>query len=116
MHNIFSKLGFSDKISAGLVCNHWDRLLKTGTAASRHWVVDYNVDTIDPSTACPSNKGPIAEKFIIIKRCATFVASPVAGNNTDLTHCVFKGCIYLYSPKPMVAVCLSPIPSSSTPY
>jgi hypothetical protein len=71
MHNIFSKLDFKDKISAGLVCKQWDRLLKTGTAAARHWVVDYNVDPIVASTACTSNNvnGPVAWKFAVIKRC-----------------------------------------------
>jgi hypothetical protein len=71
VRKIFSKLDFADKIHAGLVCKQWDRLLKTGTAAARHWVVDYNVDPIVASAACTSNNvnGPVAWKFAIIKRC-----------------------------------------------
>jgi hypothetical protein len=42
---ILLKLDFSNKIIAGKVCSKWDQLLKVGTAATRHWVVDYNVDT-----------------------------------------------------------------------
>jgi hypothetical protein len=46
MHVIFSKLEFLDKIKAGIVCKQWDQLLKAGTDNARHWVVDYNVDTL----------------------------------------------------------------------
>lgn len=44
-HIILSKLEFRDKVSAGLVCKHWDELLKAKTGAFRHWVVNYNLDT-----------------------------------------------------------------------
>jgi hypothetical protein len=46
MNIIFSKLEFRDKIKAGQVSRHWDQLLKTGPAAARHWVVDYDMDAI----------------------------------------------------------------------
>jgi hypothetical protein len=45
LHIILLKLDFSHKIHAGKVCTKWDQLLKDGTASTRHWVVDYNVDT-----------------------------------------------------------------------
>jgi hypothetical protein len=46
LHVIFSKLHFRDKVIAGHVCKHWDQLLKSGTAAARHWVVSYDLDAI----------------------------------------------------------------------
>jgi hypothetical protein len=46
MDIVFSKLCFHDKIYAGLVCKQWDQLLKAGTAAARHWDVDYRVTRI----------------------------------------------------------------------
>ncbi len=47
IHVIFSKLDFRDNITAGLVCKQWDQLLKSVTAAGKHWVVDYNVDAVE---------------------------------------------------------------------
>jgi hypothetical protein len=46
MHIIFSKVEFQDKKRAGLVCKQWDQLLKAGTAAARHWEIDYTVKRI----------------------------------------------------------------------
>jgi hypothetical protein len=46
MHVIFSKLEFLDKVTAGLVCKHWYHLLRAGTTAAKHWVVDYDVDNM----------------------------------------------------------------------
>jgi hypothetical protein len=43
---VFSKLEFTDKIKAGLACKKWDQLLKTGSAAAKHWTVEYNLDVI----------------------------------------------------------------------
>jgi hypothetical protein len=51
MHVIFSRLEFKDKINAGQVCKQWDQLLKAGTDDARHWIVDYDVDTLVSSTA-----------------------------------------------------------------
>jgi hypothetical protein len=51
LHVIFCKLGFRDKINAGLVCKDWDKLLKAGTSTSRHWDVSYNFDKIVSSNA-----------------------------------------------------------------
>lgn len=48
-HIIFAKLEFKDKISAGLVCKQWDKLLKANAGGLRHWVVDYSLE------ACISN-------------------------------------------------------------
>ncbi len=62
---ISNKLEFTDKISAGLVGKSLDQLLKDGTAATRHWVFDYNVETIlaRPAYAGTDN-GHIPEKSI----------------------------------------------------
>jgi hypothetical protein len=46
MHIVFSKLDFHDKIYAGLACKQWDQLLKDGTAAARHWDIEYEVERI----------------------------------------------------------------------
>ncbi len=63
LHIIFSKLEFHDKVSCGLVCKQWDALLKIGTATARHWIVDYNVNTILSKTAFATrSKQPFAEK------------------------------------------------------
>jgi hypothetical protein len=65
VHNIFSKLDFNDKISSGLVCKQWDQLLKAGTFASRHWVVDYDVNTVVSRAARP-NVWATGDQFNII--------------------------------------------------
>jgi hypothetical protein len=46
MYVIFEKLEFMDKVSAGLVCKHWEQLLRANAPAARQWVVDYNVDRL----------------------------------------------------------------------
>jgi hypothetical protein len=46
MHIIFYELDFKSKICAGLACKQWDQLLKDGTAAARHWDIDYKVARI----------------------------------------------------------------------
>jgi hypothetical protein len=62
---ILWKLCLSEKITAGLVCKHWDQVLKSGTAASRHWVLDYNIDIILSSTHFPSTlSGSMTEQLI----------------------------------------------------
>jgi hypothetical protein len=51
MHIVLSRLEFRDKVNAGAVCKHWEQLLQSGTAVSRHWVVDYNIDRVVSSEA-----------------------------------------------------------------
>jgi hypothetical protein len=46
MRLVFSKLNFLEKLNAGLTCEQWEHLLSSGTAATRHWIVNYNVDSI----------------------------------------------------------------------
>jgi hypothetical protein len=46
VHMVFSNLDFTRKVTSGLVCKQWDQLLKDGTGASRHWVVDFDVNAI----------------------------------------------------------------------
>jgi hypothetical protein len=73
MHVIFAKLEFRDKVNASQVCKQWDELLKAGTANARHWVVDYNVDTIVSSKAFEATKGthPAEQLSTCIERCVT---------------------------------------------
>jgi hypothetical protein len=72
MHVIFSKLDFKDKINAGKVCKQWDQLLKSGTADARHWVVDYNIDSIVSSRAFKQTRKllPADQTATLIERCA----------------------------------------------
>jgi hypothetical protein len=70
-HNIFSKLGFNGKINSGLVCKQWDQLLKAGTDAFRHWVVDYDVNTVVFKAARPNAWAVANQLDIIIKRWGT---------------------------------------------
>lgn len=83
MHVIFGKLHLKDKLSAGLVCKHWDQLLKAGTADARHFHVEYNLDTLYSSTACKATdvsapKYPRPEcKDTILERCGTVLTLPV---------------------------------------
>jgi hypothetical protein len=77
LHVIFSKLGFKDKISAGLVCKQWDQLLKTGTPATRHWVVRYRLNSLVSSRSCITrSKGLLAERLENANRCVTVLAVP----------------------------------------
>jgi hypothetical protein len=59
VHAVFLKLNFMEKVNAGLVCKHWEHLLRACTVAARHWVVNYNVDSISSSKAFTSKKGPV---------------------------------------------------------
>jgi hypothetical protein len=43
---IFPNLDFQQKITAGLVCKHWNEVLKTSTPSPRLWEVEYDVDAI----------------------------------------------------------------------
>lgn len=45
-YRIISKLPFKSKLNAGLVCKHWDLLLRAGTPTERHWVVELNVNAL----------------------------------------------------------------------
>ncbi len=47
---IFSQLGFKDKLNAGLACKEWDHMVKDGTAAARHWDINYSVKRTVAST------------------------------------------------------------------
>jgi hypothetical protein len=73
LHIIFHKLEFQEKINCGLVCKQWGTLLKSGTAAARHWVVDYNVNTILAKTAyvTRSNRQSAEKGNSFISRCVT---------------------------------------------
>jgi hypothetical protein len=77
MHVIFYRLDFRDKVSAGLVCKHWDQLLKIGSAAGRHWVVDYNVNRlVSKSASLYSNNEAAGEEMLVaMERCVTVLAS-----------------------------------------
>lgn len=46
MHVIFNQLELNDKINAGIVCRHWEQLLRAGSLAAEHWIVDYNDDVM----------------------------------------------------------------------
>jgi hypothetical protein len=64
LQEVLCKLEFRDKINAGQVCKQWDQLLRTGTPATRHWVVDYNIDTIVSSRAYTTTaEGLVAQRF-----------------------------------------------------
>jgi hypothetical protein len=86
MHVVFLKLNFMDKVNTGIVCKQWDQLPRAGTAAARHWVFNYNVD----SKAFTREEGPVkADPNMDFGRYVTvpglsFIAS------TDLNQ-VFSG-------------------------
>jgi hypothetical protein len=73
MHVIFSKLEFRDKINASQVCKLWDQLLKASTDDARHWVVDYNVDTLVSSPAFKATRKlhHSAQSSTLVERCVT---------------------------------------------
>ncbi len=73
IHHIFSELGFKDKIRSGLVCKHWDKLLKAGSGGGRHWVVPYDVNfLVTRSSSRWSIREPAGESMIAAtKRCVT---------------------------------------------
>jgi hypothetical protein len=78
LHTIFSKLDFRDKVIAGQVCKHWDQLLKAGTVAARHWVVEYNFESIlDSRELETTKKGPTTpqEQLTSLQRCVTALKS-----------------------------------------
>lgn len=46
LHLIFSNLDFGDKVTAGLVCTRWDKVLRGKLSGKPHWDVWYNLDSI----------------------------------------------------------------------
>lgn len=87
-HIIFAKLDLKDKLNVGLVCKHWDQLLRAGTADAEHWRVEYNLDTIWSSASIKTlKKGPPQDRLdSIIEGCATALTPSVTGRNVPL-HC-----------------------------
>jgi hypothetical protein len=83
MHIVFGMLEFRDKINASGVCKQWDQLLKAGTDNARHWVVNYNVDTIVSSSATRTAKSlPPAQRLeFYTERCVTVPFTSSAGKN-----------------------------------
>jgi hypothetical protein len=79
VHLVFLKLNFKDKINAGLVCKQWDHLLRAGTAAARHWVINYSVDRIITSKAFTGNEGSVGgDPNLDIGRYVILLGLPLA--------------------------------------
>jgi hypothetical protein len=88
MYFIFSKLNFMEKINAGMACKRWDGLLKDGTAASRHWVVQYDINKtcLPRAPLTMTDMGPrMAELTNSIGRYLTVSVSSLI---QDATSCV----------------------------
>lgn len=45
LHVIFLHLDFVDKVTAGLVCTRWDKVLRGKLSGKAHWDVWYNLDS-----------------------------------------------------------------------
>lgn len=70
LHMIFSNLGFRDKVSAGMVCKEWEKVLQDGTVATRHWEVDYSVSDAARKTVSSTSMGPsLQHPGALIMRC-----------------------------------------------
>jgi hypothetical protein len=69
---VFSKLGFKDKINAGLVCKQWDHIFRSGSAAAKHWSVYYNLDNI-VSKRASTTWFRLNSQMTVIERCGCHV-------------------------------------------
>jgi hypothetical protein len=78
MHMIFSDLDTRVKVNAGLVCKQWDQLLKVRPAAGRHWIIDFNINSVVARTAlAETHKESFAHQpAIAAGRCDTVHVFP----------------------------------------
>jgi hypothetical protein len=65
LHMIFSKLNTREIINAGMVCGEWDKLVKAGTPATRHWVTPHNLDNTLSRIPFLESKGSNVDQLTI---------------------------------------------------
>jgi hypothetical protein len=80
MHIIFSNLDMKEKVTAGMVCKHWDRVLRSSTPAGRHWVIDFKVNQVVCTASATTDKYSLAHHpSVAIGRCGSVSSVSCSG-------------------------------------